>query len=355
MIIYFNGRFLTQSVTGVQRYAIEIVKTLDEMLEENKYLKGYDIIVLVPRNVKQQIHFKNIQFKQIGRLRGHFWEQFDLPLYTKKGMLINLCNTAPVMKKNQILTIHDMSVFACPDAFSVAFRIWYKILFRFLSKRLDKIITVSRFSKNELHRFCNISLSKIHDIHLGIDHILKIKGNEEILNVYRLKKKNFILAVSSLNPNKNFKSIMYAAKVNSDIQYIIAGSLNPDVFNSAELFFPENVLYIGYVTDQELVGLYKNAGCFIYPSLYEGFGFPPLEAMACGCPVLVSNAASLPEICGEAAIYCDPLDARDIAEKSRRLIYDKELQRSCTEKGLRWSRQYSWNRTVRQFVQVIET
>jgi glycosyltransferase involved in cell wall biosynthesis len=356
--IFLNGRFLSQSITGVQRYAIELVKALDNLFDEvDPASAKYEPTLIAPHNVKEELQTKNIKLKKIGFLTGHVWEQLELPLYTRKGVLISICNAGPLLKRRQIVTIHDASVFGFAKAYSWLFRLWYSLLTRGLVKTAEKIVTVSDFSRLELMKYCGISEHKIHTIYEGKEHILTTRSDPTILVEHDLKDRGYILAVSSINPNKNFKSIVQAMDIIGDscLDIVIAGGTNSKVFGSASIPASENIKYVGYVTDNELKALYQHAACFVYPSFYEGFGLPPLEAMACGCPVIVSNTSSLPEVCGDAALYCNPHDPNDIAEKIRLIVHDSDLREQMQRKVLQRSSLFTWERCAREFWSVIES
>lgn len=301
--IYINGRFLTQNITGVQRYAIEIVKALDQYLNNSSLKNEYKFEIICPKNIRQKLILKNIEIKQIGILKGHLWEQIELPLYVKNKFLFNFCNCAPLIKKNQIVTIHDVAVCAVPQAYSKSFRRWYKFMYKILTSRLKKIFTVSEFSKKELNKYFNIPLERIDVTYNGIDHMKNIKPDENIFSKFTIEKNNYVLAVSSLNPSKNFKLILETAKILPEINFVIAGGTNSNIFKEQGLEVTSNVKFIGYVNDEELVSLYKYANCFIYPSIYEGFGIPPLEAMYFNCPVILSDIEVFHEIYGSNNIY----------------------------------------------------
>ena len=157
-----------------------------------------------------------------------------------------------------------------------------------------------------------------------------------------------MLAVSTANPRKNFAAVARAIELVGDagFDFVVAGGADPRVFSGAGVRLPAFVKRVGYVTDAELRALYENAACFVYPSLYEGFGLPPLEAMACGCAVLVSDAASLPEVCGDAAVYCDPRSPEDIAGKLAAIMADADRRRTFAERGRRHAAQFSWRRAA---------
>jgi glycosyltransferase involved in cell wall biosynthesis len=357
MKIYLNARFLTQPTTGVQRYAYEIIKELDALIESGEIdSKIYQFIMLSPKQVLYKPAFKHIGFKQVGFAKGHIWEQFILPFYVGKGILINLCNTGPLIKRNQILTIHDAAVFAYPAAFSFSFRLLYKVIQRVLGVLAERIVTVSEFSKTQLMSYYHIQEKKIKVVSLGKEHMVALESDERILARHQLLPKRYLLAVSSMNPSKNFLNMVRAIELLKDVDYeiVIAGGTNAKVFSETHLIHSDKVKLVGYVTDSELKALYYNAACFIYPSFYEGFGLPPLEAMACGSPVIVSLAASLPEVCGDASLYCNPHSPEDIAQQIERMMNNTSLRESMIIKGLERVKQFTWKNCARQMFNVIK-
>lgn len=354
--VYINGRFLTQRITGVQRFALEFVKALDKLIEVNDICLSFELVIMAPQNIINDIKLKNIKVIPVGRLKGHLWEQLELPFYSIDGFLVNLCNTGPLLKRKQIVTIHDAAVYSNPEGFTKTFIYWYKFLFKILSIVAPRIVTVSEFSRKELICYCKIRKNKIKVVSEGWQHIQRINADLDIFQKHNISPKKYILAVSSLNPNKNFQGIVKAIESLGDIgtDIVIAGGTNPKIFSSFNDSLPNSVKYIGYVTDEELKALYEEAIGFIYPSLYEGFGLPPLEAMACGCPVIVSNVASLPEVCGDAALYVDPYNPEDIAEKMKLLLSDDKLREELRRKGLERAKMFSWEKCAKETLKVIE-
>lgn len=356
MKVYINGRFLTQMVTGVQRVAEEIIKEINALLDDNQMREKYEFTVLVPRDQYRELILKNIQVKQIGFLKGHAWEQFELPLYTRGYLLINFCNTGPMFKKNQIVYIHDAAVCSASDGFSITFLTWYKLLYRSISTFTRSIITVSQFSENELKHYFPKMSNKIKVTHIGVDHVFSIKEDSSILTKYNLVDKNFILAVSSMNPNKNFKIINEAISLMKDFkgQVVIAGAKQANVFAENEIPRNSRIKWIGYVTDEELVALYSHAKVFIFPSLYEGFGLPPLEAMALGCPVIASNHSSIPEVCQENVLYFNPYSTVELADKLYEIYNNNALSLQLSNNGKEFAKRYNWSSTVKQLFQKLE-
>lgn len=345
MEIFINGRFLTQRITGVQRYALEMTRALDQLIDTEKALKKYHFIVLTPKNVIQRVAFKNIDIIQKGSFSGHLWEQIELPYYARNSYLLNFCNCAPILKQNQTVTIHDAAVSACPAGFSWKFRTWYKIMFSILGRRLDTIFTVSEFSRDELNKYFGIPRDKIYITYNGVEHLARVKPDEHILQ--KLPKK-YVLAVASQNPNKNFQLIRKTALLLPDIDFVIVGGFYTHVSSKVQSEEMKNVHYTGYVSDEELVALYQHADVFVYPSLYEGFGIPPLEAMYFGCPVIVSNRASLPEACGEAAVYCDPYDMNDLKRDIEEFVNNLAKRAEYVRLGTQRIKLFQWSREARK-------
>lgn len=341
MKYYINGRFLTQRITGVQRYAREMTLALDQLLQERTSDQN-EYTILAPKNVIDTLPCKRIQFKICGYLTGHLWEQIELPYYAKDGYLLNFCNCAPLIKKNQAVTIHDAAIAAFPSAYSWKFRLWYHIMYTVLGKRLNTIFTVSNFSRNELNKYFGIPKEKIHVTYNGVEHLKDIQPDDRILVKI---PKDYVLAVSSQNPTKNFKLVLEAAEQLPDVNFVIAGGSNTKVFNGKEKKTLTNVHYVGYVSDQELVSLYRHAKGFIYPSLYEGFGIPPLEAMYFGCPVIVSNSASLPEVCGDVALYCDSHDVNSLCDCIEELSQEK-VRNDLIAKGIERCRRFTFKKSA---------
>lgn len=338
-MIVVNARFLTQPITGVQRYGIEISLQLKK-LDPN-------IVFVSPKNIIHHDIAKSLSAIPLGTLKGHAWEQVDLPLFLKKNnnpLLVNLANTAPIRYKNKVSTIHDIAFEKFPQNFSWKFRKFYSFLVPKIIKSSRKIFTVSEFSKKELCLLYKIDTSKIQVIPNATSTIFTRIPNIE-------PQEKYILAVSSLTYQKNFTGLIDAFNLLSDKSHrlLLVGSINRN-FAPKDLIKKidsnDRIKFTGRVSDAELVSLYSNATAFIHPSFYEGFGIPPLEAQACGCPVICSNAASLPEVCNDAALYFDPYNAQDMASKIDTLLTDQKTSEKLVQLGYQNIKRYSWENSA---------
>lgn len=347
MKIALNGRFLSQRVTGVQRHARELVRAVDALLERESG-RGLDLSLLLPPDGKRDLQLRRIETRQVGRLKGQLWEQLELPLYARDRLLLNLANTAPMLGPKQMVMIHDASVFAVPHAYSGSFGRWYRLMLPYWARRASLVLTNSQFSRTELARWLRIPSEKIRVVGGGHEHILGTPSDEAILARHRLGIRPYVLAVSNLSRHKNLEAVRAAIELlgPAGCDYVLAGPTNPRVFGSSGQESPAHVIRLGYVADGELRALYEHAACLVYPSRYEGFGIPPLEAMACGCPVVASRTGSLPEVCGNAALYVDPDDPRQVAAAIRRVLCEEGLGEELRQRGRDQAKRWTWTRSA---------
>lgn len=337
--LIINGRFLSQQITGVQRVAHELVRELDKLVES----ENIEIVILAPKNIMFENLYKNIQIKKVGYLKGVLWEQMEFPLYSikEKGVLLNLGSVAPIINTG-IVDIHDISFRVNPQFFSKKFSWYYRVLIWILVRTSKKIITVSEFSKQEIIKYYKVPKEKIEVIYNSWEHILRIEEDITILKRFNLEKKNFYLGVSSIAPNKNFKYIVELAKLYPEKRFVIVGKKNLKVFGKLGIENLKNLVWCGYVSDEELKALYMTCKGFIYPSFYEGFGLPPLEAMGCGCEeIYVSKTSCLPEIFEESVIYLNPNKVEKILKDNIRT--DKKI-----------INKYNWYFSSKRLLKIVE-
>lgn len=345
--VVINGRFLQRSVTGVERFATEILVALDNKIS-NGQSELPPLVIAVPPGTQPAIQFKNLTVVEVGSRQGHAWEQWDLLRYSAGKFLVNLCNTAPAIKKHQVVVIHDAAVFAVPAAYGAVFKLVYKIMHRTLATVGAHIWTVSEFSKAQLQHFLGLNPQNILVLPEGGEHVLRLPPDHRIQDKAGLTHRPYVLAVSSAQLNKNFGFVAKALATMGDpgFDVAVAGGANPSVFVGKGETLPTFVKHLGYVSDAELASLYQKAACFVFPSLYEGFGIPPLEAMAHGCPVVAANAASIPEVCGDAAVYFDPRDAQSFLTALNSVMTQPVLQQKLQANARTRSEHWSWARAA---------
>jgi glycosyltransferase involved in cell wall biosynthesis len=207
---------------------------------------------------------------------------------------------------------------------------------------------VSQFSRHELHEHFRIPLEKMIVVPPGCDHLLTVKPEQGILERNSLESGKYVLGVGSRSPIKNFEGLARAWNLlaRSDMKLAVAGGTNSRIFGDHSAREQRNIHWLGYVSDGALRTLYENAAVFVYPSFYEGFGLPPIEAMGCGCPVVVSNSSALPESCGAAALYCNPSAAHDIAAKISDILDNSSLAEEMRRKGRERASQFTVRRAA---------
>ncbi|MEX0677390.1 MAG: glycosyltransferase family 1 protein [Pirellulales bacterium] len=328
MSLTINGRFLSQRVTGVQRYAREVLARGSQLAN-----------VVAPR-------------RTIRGVRGHLWEQSILPARVGRSLLWSPCNTGPLAVARQVVTIHDCAFYDQPEVFSRRFVAWYRWLVPKLAQRIRRIITISNYSRERLLEVCRVAPEKVVVIPQGVEgrfRPLPVETVERTRAQLGLPPR-YVLFVGALVPRKNLGRLLEAWKTVSpsfpELSLVLAGGSN-QVFREAGLNrLPASVVTAGYVADEHLPAVYGGAELFVFPSLYEGFGLPVLEAMACGVPVLTSNVTSLPEVAGDAALYVDPYRFESIAEGLQTLLSDRGLHDELARRGIARASAYTWDRTA---------
>ena len=347
-MLYINGRFLTRPMTGVERYAYNMCKAMAE--------NHLPFTIICPHSPIQECY--NISILPIikyGYGSSHFWEQCILPFFfinKKNYMIICFTGLGSIFIRNKIMTIHDLSFLENPKWFSRSYFLWYKLMTPIAVKTSKHIITVSEYSKREIMRFYPFLKSQnISIIHNATDKKI----------FYSQPKSSattdcFVLAVSSLDPRKNFNRLIEAFSGISNCKLYIVGARH-HVFTKQDnnSCGQDNIYYLGRVTDEELASLYNQAVCFIFPSLYEGFGLPPLEAMSCGCPVLASDIPVIREVCGEAVLYFDPYNVNDIKRAITQYLNESDvIKEKMRQKGFSNILRFSWEESVQELAKIIE-
>jgi glycosyltransferase involved in cell wall biosynthesis len=342
--VVLNGRFLVQRGTGVQRYARETLRALDTLLPQLREA-ALEFVLAAPSGAEAP-PLENIRFVTVPGLRGHLWEQVALPLFAGGDLLVNFSYSGPLVKRHQLITLHDATVRAMPECFSRTYRLWQDALIAGLQQRVTAIMTVSAFSARELAVRYGIR-RRIAIGREGWSHALARGDAGEVLARHGLQSGRYLLLVGSLKPNKNLEVVARALSL-APVPWtvVVAGGADARIFRDARQ--PEGRLkLLGYVPEEDLGVLYARADWLLFPSFYEGFGLPALEAMANGCPVIAANAGALPEVCGDAALYFDPRNPAALAALLSGPALDAAVRERLRRAAIARLAHYTWTASAR--------
>lgn len=321
--ILVNTRILRMPIAGIPRYTKELLNRLREYVTP--------ISPSLP----------------LGGIKGHLWEQLILPLKVKNRLLWSPANTGPLIIRRQVVTIHDVSPLDHPEWYRKNYANWYKFILPNLVKRVEKVITVSYFSKERILSHAKVNEDKIEVIYLGVNDSF-YKKNYSCVN-YK-NNSSYVLTVGSLSPRKNLETLFKAWKIvhkkNKDVKLVVVGITRKVFRERGYDSIPEGVIFKGFVNDSELKMLYANAQLFVFPSLYEGFGLPLLEAMAAGIPVVASDCTAIPEVVGDAGLLVNPKNHFLLAEAMITLLENETLRKQLISKGYERVSIFSWDKTA---------
>lgn len=361
MKIAINCAFFQPRGGGIKEYIYNLVSNLLLIDGENDYI----LYVL-----KDQLHFAQEAFPK-ARLKvmpyssnqvirrslfeNIFWrkeeetEKFDIfhsPFFH-----------APRFKNTKIiLTVHDLRFCVYPSTYTFKRLVFLRHAVRHSLTRANHIISISEFTKKELMRFYNLPSEKITTIHeainrdkFSVENIERSKCDNEVIDL--LTNKTFLFTLGHVEPRKNYISLVKAFKLLQmeypNIYLVIAGKKAQGYDEFSKIIKDiDNVLYLDYVSRETLLWLYKNAIAFVFPSIYEGFGFPPLEAAALGTPSVVANSSCIPEICGESALYFDPYNVCDMKNACKKILTNPELRNELRQRSIINLLRFSWKQNA---------
>jgi hypothetical protein len=347
---------------GIDRYAVNILRAIDRLDDGNRYtlftqdsLINYNLSlsnrmkIEHPSRRLRMIHRKRVGF--IGRLLFRDIDVFHFPnsevWYSKYA--------------KTVVTLHDIAPLHFPEHFfrnNREFSVYKESLY-FIAQNADAIITVSNFSKNDIVNHLHVNYKKVKVIYNGVDNRFKVMEmpdvNQSQLNERFGIKGKFILFIGGDDFRKNLKILLSAyskvvERIGPSWKLVIAGKISNSITLNQEL--SNNVLFLGRVSDEDLLLLYNTADLFVFPSIFEGFGLPVLEAMTCGCPVITSNIASLPEVAGNACVLVNPDDVDNLKDEIIKVLESGELKDKMRNNGLRQASNFSWDNSAAQTISV---
>lgn len=347
-----NGKFLSVPVTGVHRVAGELANAMADLAAERG---SGETQVWLPYDGAERAQAIRLPCRVVGPLRGIFWEQVSLPFAARGRLILNLCNIAPVAATNAVTMIHDAQVYLTPKSYSRGFATWYRLVQPLIGKRHRHLLTVSEYSKKQLVEIGLASADRISVVHNGVDHIVAVGPDPAILARLALRRRGFVVALASTQPHKNIRLLLraFADPALAGLKLVLIGSGDPAAFGP-ELAVRDNIIFAGRVTDGELRALYESALCLAFPSLTEGFGLPPLEAMRVGCPAIVAPCGALPEVCGDAATYVDPSAPGKWVAALLDLAAHEDAWLQQSRNGIVHASHYSWRRAAERLLEILD-
>lgn len=301
--------------------------------------------------------------------RRMFFQTFQFgPRYCKDAVLITTDSKMPLVLPKDCIAIPlvtDLAVYRMKEAYQMSRVLWWRLQYWFARKRANFFLAISEFTKQEMVRIWGIPAEKIHVIPCACSPEMCRVEETERQDALRVKydlPEHFLLFVGNFNPRKNLERLIRAydrARDSGEIvhQLVIAGEQGWKFDKQAALqgiVHQDDVRFIGFVPDEDMAALYSAADVFLFPTLYEGFGIPVIEAQSCGIPVLTSNVSSLPEVGGDAAVYVDPYSVENICEGIVRIVSDTSLAQELRQKGYENAKRFSWEKSAAKLRTVIE-
>ncbi|WP_420316802.1 glycosyltransferase family 4 protein [Ekhidna sp.] len=337
------------NVSGIGRYINSLIPAFVEFFgEKNLILLGRKDDISKCKWYKESLRVINV-----GASIYSLKEQLEIPFKMPYcDIFISPHYNFPVLsfrQKKNVVFFPDVNHLAMNQSLSFSKRLYARIMFNLASLRAHSVITISEFSKREIVKYLRIQPKEILIAKCGVDRLIVHSSIKIQLD------SPYFLFVGNIKPHKNLYNALLAFELVlnkiDNIKFCIVGkregfltgdsSISQLLKDKKKLY--ENVIFTGYINDKELALFYKEAKALFFPSLYEGFGLPPLEAMSLGCPVLCSNSSSIPEICGEAAIYCDPNSVTDMSQKLIEILSNSEMRERLIMKGYEKVDEYSWD------------
>lgn len=351
--IAFNGKFLSASPTGVHRVAEELYVATLKLIDSDKELRNnLKVDLWIPSNAVARAEMQGFEYTVLPNATGILWEQLILPIHARRTTVLNLCNVGPVIHRNSITMFHDAQVHSSPTSYSWPFRLWYHLHQPWAGRTNERILTVSEYSRQQLAHYKIAPLPKIDVVHNGVDHMRRLVQDDTIVDKLGLLDRKFVLGLANVQTHKNigllFKAI--ADPRLADLTLVLFGGADRGAFEKLGMTVPANVCFAGKVSDADLAGLVRHAVALCFPSLTEGFGLPPLEAMALGCPAIVAPNGALPEVCGPDTIYAPADQPTAWVDAIRALADSADYWNDQSRKSRIWADSFTWEKSAQALV-----
>jgi len=339
--VAINGKFLGANLNGVHRTAAHYSRELIRRAGAE-----HTVRLLTPPGATPPADFPDLTGEPVaGRFgRGQGWEMLTLPRAARGALLVNFCNLAPLLHGNSVVMIHDAQTFLFPEDYTGRQATFYRLLLPLIARRARRILTVSGFSRDSLAAHGVGTLDKIDVVHNGTDHILANAPDPAILGRHGLAPQNYVLTMGSAKGYKNMRAVFAAMRdpLPGGQKLVVAGGPGASAYRAAGWEPPEGAIFTGFVSDAELRALYEGAGVFVFPSLTEGFGLPPVEAMHCRAPVVSARAGAMPEVLGEAALLVAADQPADYRAAIIEVLANPDLAERLRHDGGRRAAELTW-------------
>jgi glycosyltransferase involved in cell wall biosynthesis len=368
--IAINATMLDDHPTGVGVYSFQLINHMAALCKKEK--KFHLTVFTASRYMlDKDINVKKLptlllssKYGKLAALTRFLWNSFYYPFVSKKfDLLLSPTTHGSFTSNKQIITIHDLLSLRYNNIIPHQ-RFYFKRLLPFLLKKSKLVITVSENTKKDIMAFFNYPSENIHVVYNGYDPIIynaAVQNKHYILNTYNVA--NYLLVIGATYPHKNVELLIEAYSElethTKNIHPLVIAGGKKEYLNMLKNIVKSKgvesfVFFIGYVPIELMPSLYKEAMALVFPSKYEGFGIPLLEAMATGCPVIVSNSSSMPEVCGSAALYFDPLKKSSLKKSIQQLLNDTLLRQSLIQKGIERSKHFSWKKMAEGIYSLID-
>ena len=351
------------TVSGVENYCMNLVESLLGLDRQNQYLLFYNAMWAKQLPDFHYVNSKVVQSRIPSKLLNSAfkfnWQKVEKFTGDVDWFFMPNLNQFNISPKTKLaITVHDLSPVVTPEFYNFRRKLWHKFLnYKKAFERANVLFAVSEYTKNDLIRIFNVDPNKIKVVYPGINHEIfnqniGVNHQRQVRNIYGLPG-DFILFLNTIEPRKNLAGVISAfEKIKSPVSLVIGGRLGWKYGKDFKLIKNSKksakIRYIGYVAEQDKPALIKMAKVLVYPSFYEGFGFQPLEAQACGTPVIASHLTSLPEIVGEAGLLCDPYNSNSLADALDQILANDELRAILVKKGFAQAERFNWEKTAEQ-------